>query len=188
MDRLSLVINGLLAAWAILELYTLARHWTARTPSRDKGSMFVIGASVAFAFLLSDTASLWATGWNVPIPAMVQVLGLIIMMGGIIFRFYSIHILGRFFTPVVTFQPEQTLVQNGPYRYIRHPSYTGVWLAFVGLGLSLSGWIQFAIFAILPLLGLLYRIHVEEQMLLQVFGPLYRQYAAHTRKLIPYLY
>ena len=86
MDRLSLVVNGLLAAWAILELYTLARHWTARTPSRDKGSMFVIGASVAFAFLLSDTASLWATGWNVPIPAMVQVLGLIIMMGGIIFR------------------------------------------------------------------------------------------------------
>ncbi len=188
LDKLSFVVNILLAIWALLELYTLARHWTPHTPSRDKGSMFVIGLTVALAFFLADSVNLWAKGWNFPIPLAIRVLGLVIMIGGMIFRFYSIRLLGRFFTPVVTFQPEQTLIQNGPYRYIRHPSYTGVWLVFIGLGLTTVGWIQFAVFSILPLLGLLYRIHVEERMLLQVFGSQYRQYAAHTRKLIPFLF
>lgn len=187
LNNLGLVANGLLALWVILEFYTLSRHWTIHTPSRDKGSMIVIGVTVALAFLLADTVNDWGKSWNVAIPPEIEVLGLIVMAGGMVLRFYSVHILGRFFTPVVTFQPEQTLVQNGPYRYIRHPSYTGVWLAFIGLGLSCSGWMQFALFAVLPLVGLLYRIHVEEEMLLQLFGPLYREYAARTWKLIPYL-
>lgn len=188
MNVLNPFVNILLLLWGLLELYTLFTHRTPHTPSRDKASFFVIGITVALAFLLADTVNIWGKNANAPIATGWHIAGLLVFLGGVGLRFYSIRVLGRFFTPTVTFQPEQTLVQNGPYRYLRHPSYTGIWLAFSGIGLMMFGWLQCAALTIFPLLGLIYRIHVEEHVLTHELGSVYRDYASRTWRLIPYIY
>jgi len=68
---------------------------------------------------------------------------------------------------------------------LRHPSYTGLLLAFAGLGLTAANWVSLAGVVILPLVALLWRIHAEERALLATLGDRYRSYAAQHKRLIP---
>ena len=83
-------------------------------------------------------------------------------------RQWAISTLGRFFTLNVQISEDQRVVTNGPYRWVRHPSYTADLLAFTGIGLALGNWLALLAAATLPLLGLLVRIHVEERALLPI--------------------
>ena len=58
----------------------------------------------------------------------------VLFVAGLILRWWAIIMLGRFFTVDVTIEKDHELVERGPFRIVRHPSYTGVLLAFVGLG------------------------------------------------------
>jgi protein-S-isoprenylcysteine O-methyltransferase len=96
--------------------------------------------------------------------------------------------LGRFFTYDVAVQAGQGIVEAGPYRYIRHPSYTGALVTLVGLGLALGNWA--ALLTILACMGIAYayRISVEEAALIAALGEPYKQYMRRTRRLIPFLF
>jgi protein-S-isoprenylcysteine O-methyltransferase Ste14 len=76
-------------------------------------------------------------------------------------------------------------VQRGPYRLIRHPSYTGGLLALVGAGLTRDNWLSLAALTLLPLAGVLVRIRYEEARLRDAFGADYRRYASRTARLVP---
>jgi protein-S-isoprenylcysteine O-methyltransferase Ste14 len=103
-------------------------------------------------------------------------------------RWVSIIHLGRFFTVNVAIAADHQLVETGPYRFIRHPSYSGALLAFVGWGMVLRNWASLLI-ALLPIaVAFLYRINVEERALLEALGDCYRAYMARTKRLIPFLY
>jgi protein-S-isoprenylcysteine O-methyltransferase Ste14 len=93
--------------------------------------------------------------------------------------------LGRFFTVDVRVHSDQTVVQRGPYRWVRHPSYSGLLIFFVGVGLALSNWLSLIILAVVPAAGLLVRIRSEERALLAALGDEYRRYAATRRRLFP---
>jgi len=116
------------------------------------------------------------------------VAGIVVWVSGMLFRWYSIYILGRFFTYDVAVSSEQYVVESGPYRWLRHPSYLGALLAEIGLGMTLTNWI--AIF--LPVLCLAaaynYRMGVEEHALSESLGSPYREYMRRTWRLIPFLY
>ena len=89
-------------------------------------------------------------------------LGLGLFLGGIILRWYSIWYLGRYFTVDVAIAKEHRVIDAGPYRFIRHPSYTGALVAFLGFGFCLGNYMSI-LFLILPILGaFMWRIHVEE--------------------------
>jgi len=79
----------------------------------------------------------------------------------------------------------QTVVDGGPYRWVRHPAYTGLLLFFVGMGLALTNWASLLVLALLPAVGLLVRIRSEEQALLAGLGEDYRRFAATRRRLFP---
>ncbi|MGD0172744.1 MAG: isoprenylcysteine carboxylmethyltransferase family protein [Halobacteriota archaeon] len=81
-----------------------------------------------------------------------------------------------------------TVVQTGPYRYVRHPSYTGLIIIFVGLGLALQSW--GAILALMLIFAVVWglRIYVEEKALISALGEPYRVYARKTKQLIPYVF
>jgi len=113
------------------------------------------------------------------------VTGLILMCAGIAIRQWALVTLGRFFTIDVRVQSDQTVVQNGPYRWVRHPSYTGLILTFLGLGLALGNWGALVVAAVLPTAGLVYRIHFEERALLDSLGEPYRRYAESRKRLVP---
>lgn len=112
-------------------------------------------------------------------------IGLAFMVTGLGVRWWSIIVLGRFFTPDVRIQPDQTVVDRGPYRWVRHPSYTGLILFLAGLGFALSNWLSLGLLVVLPATGLFVRIQVEERVLLRSLGEPYRQFCATRPRLFP---
>jgi len=113
------------------------------------------------------------------------VAGLVLMCAGISLRQWAVATLGRFFTIDVRVQPGQTVVDRGPYRWVRHPSYTGLILTFLGFGLALGNIAALAAAFLVPTVGLVYRIRFEEQALLEGLGEPYRRYAEGRRRLVP---
>jgi len=110
------------------------------------------------------------------------------MTGGTAFRWYSASLLGKYFTFDVATHGGQTVVEKGPYRYIRHPSYAGALLSLLGFGLTLGNWA--GLLAGLSCLGVAYsyRIPVEERALASALGEPYRQYSKRTWRLVPFLF
>ena len=158
--------------WILLELIA----WRVKrsgdsTKARDQGSLSLIavlwwlGIALDFllTFLLPQAAILWRrTSWR---RTSLFFVSISLMLAGIALRWYSINVLGKYFTFDVAIQSGHTLIEAGPYRFIRHPSYSGALLTLLGFGLALGNWAGLA--ASLRCLGLAYayRIPLEEAAL-----------------------
>lgn len=106
---------------------------------------------------------------------------------GTALRWWSIRHLGRFFTVDVAVAADHRVVDTGPYRLVRHPSYTGLLLQFAGLAFSLANSLSIAVVVLPILLALLYRIRVEEAALRHGLGAAYVDYTSRTTRLIPWV-
>lgn len=172
-----------LAGEEFLIVRTLLRHEGARV---DRGTHLVsagcVVGGVAGAFALAATvgdASLDAARWA------AYAIGLALLAAGLALRWWSIRTLGRSFTVDVRIRVGQTVVDSGPYRWVRHPSYTGLLLICVGIGLALGNGAALASAILIPLTGLAARIHTEERVLLHELGEPYRLFAEERARLIP---
>lgn len=143
----------------------------------------MIGVTLAAGVALAAVMSSHATTPRIAGPH--RAVGVAVMWSGLIIRGSAVAALGRAFRTTVEVDPGQAVVTTGPYRFIRHPSYSGLLLILAGLGLALGTWIGLVACVVLPLPALLWRIHVEEAEMLRVLGDRYRIYAAHTKRLIP---
>ena len=115
-------------------------------------------------------------------------VGFALVALGIFVRWYSIRSLGRSFQVNVTIMKDQQLVKNGIYKLIRHPSYTGLLLYYIGLGLIMHNYISILILLIGPLFAVAMRIRKEEVFLADHFGEDYTAYCKSSRRLIPFIY
>ena len=115
-------------------------------------------------------------------------LGVGIATLGLVIRFAAIRTLGKFFSYELKVVSGQRIVQEGLYKYLRHPSYTGFGLILIGLPLILNSWLGFI--AILSLVGVGFSIRIlwEETVLVQHFGAEYRDYQKKTKRLIPFVW
>jgi len=151
---------------------------------KDKGSSQLISLGnfvsvvIVFSFALSGTA-MW--------PSWVYYPGILLMVLGIVLRQWSMAALGSFFSGTVGVQQGQKVVDTGPYRLVRHPSYTGGLLIFAGMGLALQSWGAILLIVLIFGLAFGYRIYVEEKVLVSEFGEEYVEYAKRTKRLIPYI-
>jgi len=120
--------------------------------------------------------------------AVVFGLGIVWILIGTALRTYAIRVLGRYFVSTVAVGPDQQVVERGPYRLIRHPSYTGALLSLLGFGLVLTNWASLAVIILGNAVGFGYRVMVEERVLSRALGQPYVAYMRRTRRLIPYLF
>jgi protein-S-isoprenylcysteine O-methyltransferase Ste14 len=180
-------ILGILYALSEAALLWLKRSGKAPADA-DRGSLaliwIVVLASVCAAFALAHALPQLAFG-----PAGIcRAAGAALFAAGIIVRWYAILALGRFFTVNVAIASDHRLVEAGPYRLLRHPSYTGALLAFLGLGVCLDNWASLALLMVPTAVVFLRRMRIEEDALLETFGERYRDYMRRTRRLIPFIY
>ena len=177
--------------WVVLEMigaFTTSLSQRGRK-SRDKGSSRVLvlltWIAIGLDFTLSFQFPQAAISWK---RTSVFFIGIAFMLAGMALRFYSMSVLGRSFSYYIAVHSEQTVLEVGPYRYVRHPSYTGALMIFVGLGLALGNWA--GLFALLACIGAAYayRISVEESALAGALGEPYQQYMRRTRRLVPFLF
>jgi protein-S-isoprenylcysteine O-methyltransferase len=176
-------------------LYGLSELWLAITRRsgegailRDRKSLRVLWIVIFFSVFFGIQVAFWFPSAAMPHRDAFHTIGFCLFMAGLALRWFAIGYLGKFFTVDVAIHPEQQLIEAGPYRFIRHPSYTGALLTFVGLGLSVGNWWSLAIFTLPVLAAFLVRIHVEECALLQAMGERYRSYQRRTKRLVPLLY
>lgn len=173
-------------AFALSEVSIRLRSARHQEGSRvDQGSIVAVVAALAVGVLVA----VWVAG-AVPATAIPGgwapfAVGLVLMWLGIALRQWAVWTLGRFFTVVVRVTDEQTVVDRGPYAWVRHPSYTGLLLTLLGLGLALGNWLSVLALVVVPTIGLVVRIRVEERALLTALGEPYRAYAEHRRRLLP---
>lgn len=160
------------------------RRGGANVQRRNVGSnMMVIFAWVAvFGFSMV----LGKMGISL-LPEWVYYIGIALMLAGIAFRQWAIAVLGRYFSGVIGVQKEQKVVDTGPYRWIRHPSYTGALIFYIGMGSAAQSWIATLIG--IAIFGIVYgvRIFLEEKVLISELGSSYVEYMKRTKRVIPFI-
>ena len=147
-------------------------------PSR-LGMSAGVSAGMALAFILAGHGTLPGPAW-LPVA-----IGLVVAWLGIALRAWAVRVLGEFFTVDVTVATGQRVVDYGPYARLRHPSYTGMLMAILGLAIALDTWAGLAAAFVLPLAAVVVRIHHEEGMLRRELGTPYDAYASRTDRLVP---
>ena len=114
--------------------------------------------------------------------------GLLVFGSGLILRWFSVFYLGHLYSFEVAIARDHQVISSGPYRYLRHPAYTGSLLSFIGIGICASNFLSLALFTLPVFCALLHRIKIEEAALLDALGENYRAYASKTSRLIPLVY
>jgi len=181
---------ALLAGWVAYEIWLVVRERTEGKgrKERDKGSFYL--NFIALAVGMTAAGEIGGFRWLLPWrwTASAYWIGFAVMLLGLSLRVWSILVLGKSFRTTVETHDSQTVVSNGPYRIIRHPSYGGLILMSLGFGLAVQNWVSLIVAVALPLAALLYRIHVEEAVLAAALGSDYREYQQRTKKLVPFLW
>ena len=185
---LSLAWQALYWMWIVSELAIVVVTRTRRGEGklRDRGSMLilwvVIFASITVASWFAETHSAGSG------PHWLRTASVAVLAVGLAIRWTAILSLGRSFSVNVAIHATQTVHKTGLFRYVRHPSYLGLMIIFVALGMRKSNWIALILVLVPPCAALLYRIHVEEQALREAFGVEYEDYSRTTKRLIPGVY
>jgi protein-S-isoprenylcysteine O-methyltransferase Ste14 len=180
----------ILWAWLAFEVLVVLLTRTRRGEGKitDRGSMLLLWVAIG----VSITAATWIgesrprdflahTSW-------VRSAALAILLAGFLLRLTAILSLGKAFSVNVAIRSEQRVMKTGLYAWMRHPSYTGMLLMFLAIGIGERNWISLAIMMVIPTAALLYRIHVEEAALREHFGEEYVGYSRETKRLVPGIY
>ena len=177
-------------------LLTLTRRSRSKTGTKQDRSTLgmiwvVIALSIAAGIFVASSAFLWTAGlWMFELPAgpAVAVAAVVLFATGLLLRWWAIVTLGRFFTVDVTIEKDHELVERGPFRWVRHPSYTGVLLAFVGWAVTLWNWVAMAVVLVPIFVAFVRRMNVEEEALRGALGERYVAYMKRTKRLVPGIY
>jgi protein-S-isoprenylcysteine O-methyltransferase len=155
--------------------------------ARDKGSLYALWVLIGLGYWTAFY--LWGRGPPGPRLGVWSLwTGAALALAGMALRTWSVTTLGRYFTVAVKVADDQPVIETGPYRLIRHPSYAGALLTGLGLGLSLRYALGPLIVMAPQLAAFLLRMRVEEGALISAIGEPYRAYMARTRRLIPFIY
>lgn len=170
-------------------LLTATRRSRSRTGTKqDRSTLGVIWIVIIVSIVAGvNVAKLWPAA-ALPNGRELAYVGVFLFVAGLVLRWWAIITLGRFFTVDVTIEKDHELVERGPFRVVRHPSYTGVLLAFVGFALTLRNWAALLIILVPIFAAFIRRMKVEEEALSKALGSRYADYMRRTKRLVPFVY
>ena len=160
------------------------------TGAADQGSSRRVGQAFGASMILM----LLALGLDafkiatLPDNTIVGWIGVGLTLAGLGMRVWAARVLGRFYTRTLLTQGDQRIVQEGPYRLIRHPGYLGAIGMWVGAALASVNWIALVAIPLIVVTAYLLRIRSEEVMLAETFGSQYQDYQKHSWRLVPLVY
>ncbi len=190
-----LLITGLIYFFGVIIVYWIRRirFWRPQAKGKivkeeqDDWSFWTIVAGMIAAFYLPPIEYLYFKA-VLPQNIWMQITGWILILLGSVLFVWARRTLGKFYSGHVSVVDGQPLVQNGPYRFIRHPAYAGYLLIALGLTLGYSSLAGFAAIVFLLLLSVINRMSVEDRLLAEYFGAQFQEYAQRTKRLIPGLW
>ena len=159
----------------------------SRKSSREKFLVFLVGVGTMIMPMLY-IFSPWLNSFNMSLPDLARWIGVICFGFGLIL-FWLVHkALGKNWSPILEIRKEHKLITEGPYKYIRHPMYSMLWIWVICQWLILANWIV-GIMGVLTW-SILYfiRLPEEEKMMIEEFGQKYKDYMKKTKKIIPWVY
>lgn len=182
-------------AYILVILYFCSEFWIGfskrvgtKATMADQGSLYLLGGTVVVSMALSFFLARRLEFADLAFLRNFYGIGVGVFCVGILLRWYAIIHLGQFFTVNVAIADDHRVVDTGPYKYVRHPSYTGGLLMFLGLGLCLANWVSLAVLLIPSTGAYLWRINIEERALQAALKEAYVTYSRKTRRLLPYVY
>jgi protein-S-isoprenylcysteine O-methyltransferase Ste14 len=168
------------------------RSETKDSPRLDKSSFRFLWIAILLSVFIGVFLGVKGVGFigvrHHILSLYLSLCGIFLMLLGLVIRWAAILTLGRYFTVNVSILPAHQIVKKGIYKYIRHPSYAGGLVSFLGLGLAFSNWLSSIVIVVPILTAYIYRIQVEEKALIQAFGQEYLDYSNTTKRLIPKIY
>jgi protein-S-isoprenylcysteine O-methyltransferase Ste14 len=174
------------ASEVALAVFRRARLRSAEV--RDDGSLRALWAVIAVSVTMAVLAQRVPFGRIRLGGPWLSIAALVLLAVGLAIRWAAIVALGRFFTVDVAIHRDHRVIQAGPYRFVRHPSYSGLLLAFLGVGVGFSSWLSLVLLMAPIAIALAVRIATEERALHAALGPEYADYCARTRRLVPGIY
>jgi len=146
--------------------------------SADKGTCEAYAAGRALTVLSALAYPSW---WEQP--GVWMPLGLAVFLAGVFFRLIAIRTLGQFYSHRVRVMGDHQVVSSGPYQWVRHPAYTGMLVAHLGVVIFFFNWVTLLMWSCVLLPSMIMRIRIEEKALFDLAG--YPQYAEGRKRLIP---
>jgi protein-S-isoprenylcysteine O-methyltransferase len=175
--------------WGAFEIgLSLARRSKSDAISKDRRSLGLIWLVALSGVGLGIAAVRLLPGWEPSFAKQLKVIGCGLFGLGLGLRIHSIICLGRFFTTNVSIASDHRLIDSGPYRFVRHPSYTGSLMAMFGCALTFANWAALLLIFLSFFAINLWRIRIEEEALEEALGEDYRRYKQRTKRLIPFIY
>ena len=152
----------------------------------DRGSMVILWVMITIGI----TAGFYLGNHRVWVFSnyVIASFGMFLFFLGIVIRWAAIIQLKKAFTVDVAINKEHELKTDGLYKLVRHPSYFGLILIMTGLSVGMNSLFSFLVLTLPVFFALVYRIYVEEAVLMEEFGVKYKDYCKTTKKIIPYLY
>lgn len=156
-----------------------------KTNSQDKGTEIQIIWSV---FIIQLFAIVETTYFRFPDSMLWNAytsISLLLIISGLLLRTWSIYTLGDFFTMHLSVQNKHKVINSGPYKYLRHPSYLGAFMIYIGIPFFLHAWFSSIVAVIILPIIWLRRIYYEEKMLVEKLGEEYLSYCKSVKRIIP---
>jgi len=188
MNNPTIFVTILASLVAISEVWLSMFKRAKSDTSTDQRSLRLIWRTIGISMVLGGFVAYLIPQAGFATKTTVYLIGPTIVMVGLILRWYAILWLGKYFTVNVAIADDHKVIDTGPYRYMRHPSYTGTLLEFLGLAICFGNWLTMVVI-LAPITWVFWRrISIEESALESALGKDYSDYMARTKRLIPFIF
>ena len=181
------IIGALWIAWVV---YWFVAARDAKPDRRQESGLsrasHIVPLGLAAWLLWAPTMPGFLGARFLPDTAATYCAGVVVLALGLGFSIWARRVLGRNWSGIVTVKQDHELVRSGPYRWVRHPIYTGLLIAFAGTAISRGEWR--GVLAVAVVFAALWRkLRLEERWMLETFGAAYLRYRGDVKALIPFV-
>ncbi|MBV8550306.1 MAG: isoprenylcysteine carboxylmethyltransferase family protein [Acidobacteriaceae bacterium] len=183
---------AIIACWVVFACVWLIASFNTKAAKRRQSSasraVHVALEVVAFFLLFDEDTAIGPLGWRfLPHSLSSAIAGLAITVTGILFAIWARFYLGTNWSAAVTVKQDHELVRSGPYKWVRHPIYTGICFAFLGTAIDI-GEVRALVGLILAATGYKLKSLTEESLMEEQFGTEYGRYKREVKGLIPFVW